>query len=440
MVRRAGAVTAAGLAVLGVTACQAPAPGTAPRGPPATASRAPASATPAPAGATPAPAGATPAPARPAGNPPGTWRLAFHDTFGGRALHTALWSTGWLAHGITPPVSPRELECYDPANVTVSGGALHLTLIRQPHSCGGKSRPYTSGMVNTEGKFQFTYGFLQARIWLPGQDGQITDWPAFWADGQHWPKDGEIDVLEGLGGKACWHFVNPATVRGGCAAGTFYNGWHTFGGPALHPALWSTGWLAHGVTPPVSPQELECYDPANVTVSGGALHLSLIQHPHSCGGKARPYSSGMVNTDGKFQFTYGFMEARIWLPGKGGQITDWPAFWADGQHWPKDGEIDVLEGLGGRACWHFINRDAVRGGCAAGTFYNGWHTFGADWEPRSITYYYDGRVVGTIKSGITHAPMYLILNNATAHLYQIPVQVPADMRVAYVRVWQHPQQ
>jgi beta-glucanase (GH16 family) len=284
MVRRAGAVTAAGLAVLGVTACQAPAPGTAPRGPPATASRALAS-------PTPAPAGATPAPARPAGNPPGTWRLAFHDTFGGRALHTALWSTGWLAHGITPPVSPRELECYDPANVTVSGGALHLTLIRQPHSCGGKSRPYTSGMVNTEGKFQFTYGFLQARIWLPGQDGQITDWPAFWADGQHWPKDGEIDVLEGLGGKACWHFVNPATVRGGCAAGTFYNGWHTFG---------------------------------------------------------------------------------------------------------------------------------------------------ADWEPRSITYYYDGRIVGTITSGITHAPMYLILNNATAHLYQIPVQVPADMRVAYVRVWQHP--
>jgi beta-glucanase (GH16 family) len=284
MVRRAVAV--AGLAVLGVAACQATAPGIAPRATPVTASRTPA-------GATPTPAGATPRPTRPAGNQPGTWHLVLQDTFTGSALNTAVWSTGWLAHGITPPVSSGELECYDPANVTVSGGALHL---------------------------------------------------------------------------------------------------------------------------------------------------SLIQHPHSCGGKARPYSSGMVNTDGKFQFTYGFMEARIWLPGKGGQITDWPAFWADGQHWPKDGEIDVLEGLGGRACWHFINRDAVRGGCAAGTFYGGWHTFGADWEPRSITYYYDGRVVGTIKSGITHAPMYLILNNATAHLYQIPVQVPADMRVAYVRVWQHPQQ
>jgi hypothetical protein len=36
--------------------------------------------------------------------------------------------------------------------------------------------------------------------------------------------------------------------------------------------------------------------------------------------------------------------------------------------------------------------------------------------------------------------MYLILNNATTHLYQIPLQVPAVMRVAYVRVWQHPGQ
>jgi len=221
--------------------------------------------------------------------------------------------------------------------------------------------------------------------------------------------------------------------------------WHlvfntTFTGQALNTADWSKGWLAPGITPPVDSLELECYGPGNVTVSGGALHLSLIREPHSCGGKARPYTSGLINTDGKFQFTYGFMQARIWLPGHGGQIINWPAFWADGQDWPRDGEIDVLEGLGGKACWHFINPATVRGGCTAGTFTNGWHTFGADWEPRSITYYYDGRVAGKIKSGVTHAPMYLILNNATAHRYQIPIQVPADMRVAYVRVWQHPGQ
>jgi beta-glucanase (GH16 family) len=213
-----------------------------------------------------------------------------------------------------------------------------------------------------------------------------------------------------------------------------------FRGGALNMAGWSTGWLAGGITPPVNSEELECYNPAEVSVSGGVLTLNLIRHTASCGGRSRPYTSGMVNTDGKFQFTYGFMEARIWMPGRGGRIIDWPAFWADGQNWPRDGEIDVLEGLGGQACWHFVNSAGTRGGCARGTFSNGWHTFGADWEPGSITYYYDGRVVGTIRSGITHAPMYLIINNATAHEFGIPVQVPASMRIAYVRVWQHPGQ
>ena len=211
----------------------------------------------------------------------------------------------------------------------------------------------------------------------------------------------------------------------------------TFAGATLNAAHWSTGWLAEGITPPVTRGELECYDPANVAVSGGGLTLSLIRQPHSCGGRMRPYASGMINTDGKFQFTYGFMQARIWIPGRDGQLSNWPAFWADGQNWPKTGEIDVLEGLGGRACWHFNTAAATRGYCVPGTFYNGWHTFAADWEPRSITYYYDGHVVGTIRSGITHAPMYLILDNATTHRFRIPVQVPADMRVAYVRVWQH---
>jgi len=235
---------------------------------------------------------------------------------------------------------------------------------------------------------------------------------------------------------------DPATSAPARPAANLAGSWHlvfngTFTGQALNTADWSTGWLANGITAPVSKGELECYDPANVTVAGGALNLSLIRQPHSCGGRVRPYSSGMINTDGKFQFTYGFMQARIWMPGQSGQIINWPAFWADGQNWPRTGEIDVLEGLGGKACWHFINPGAVRGHCVAGTFYNGWHTFGADWEPRSITYYYDGHAVGRIRSGITHSPMYLILNNATTHLYQIPLHVPAVVRVAYVRVWQH---
>ena len=211
-----------------------------------------------------------------------------------------------------------------------------------------------------------------------------------------------------------------------------------FNGRSLNRSVWSTGWLAPGITPPVNSGELECYDPRNVRVQDGTLQLSLIGRPTAGGGKPRPYVSGMINSDGKFQFTYGLLEARLWLPGQGRVLTDWPAFWADGQNWPADGEIDVVEGLGGEACWHFDYPGRAPGGCHPGNYANGWHTFGADWEPGSITYYYDGHVVGTLRSGITSAPMYLILNLATANAYGIPVRVPATMRVCYVRVWQHP--
>ena len=210
-----------------------------------------------------------------------------------------------------------------------------------------------------------------------------------------------------------------------------------FDGRSLNMANWSTGWLAPGITQPVNALELECYNPANVEVSDGALVLSLTRQSESCGGTERPYASGLVNTNGKFEFTYGFMEASIWLPAQRQRIINWPAFWADGQNWPTDGENDVVEGLVGGACWHFLYAGGDPGGCARGTFANGWHTFAADWEPKSVTYYYDGRVVGTVKSGITSAPMYLIINYATADTVGGPVQVPATMRVDYVRVWQH---
>lgn len=74
------------------------------------------------------------------------------------------------------------------------------------------------------------------------------------------------------------------------------------------------------------------------------------------------------------------------------------------------------------------------GGCAAGTF-TGWHTYGVDWEPGSVTYYYDGHQVGQITSGVISAPMYLILNDA------VPgggyIHAPSTMKVDYVRVWRH---
>ena len=89
----------------------------------------------------------------------------------------------------------------------------------------------------------------------------------------------------------------------------------------------------------------------------------------------------MVTTIGKFSFTYGAVEARIYLTGTSGKINNWPAFWADGTGaWPATGELDVMEGLGGSAAYHFHSPSGGPGSNVSGDF-TGWHTYAADWQP-----------------------------------------------------------
>jgi beta-glucanase (GH16 family) len=210
-----------------------------------------------------------------------------------------------------------------------------------------------------------------------------------------------------------------------------------FIGSRLNTRYWSTGWFGSGITGPLGSGSLECFDPAQVTVGGGELDVSMIAKPESCGGQTHPYASGIVTTNGKFQYTYGFSEVRAWVPGSNGAIADWPDIWTDGQSWPADGENDIMEGLHGQACWHFhYTSGNAPGGCSSTSFTGGWHTFAADWEPGVVTYYYDGKEVGTITQGITDAPMYLLISLGADNTYGGPV-APGAIRVDYVRVWQH---
>lgn|GEM_PF-1022466 len=209
---------------------------------------------------------------------------------------------------------------------------------------------------------------------------------------------------------------------------------------SLNASDWSTSREDSGtISPGFNSTEEECFDPAQATVGGGEADLNLVAEPETCSGATQPYAGSILDTSGKWYFTYGYMEARIWLPTSDGQIADWPAFWAVGNDWPVDGELDVMEGLGGAACWHFHygspSDPQQQGGCASGDYPGGWHTFGADWEPGSVTWYYDGQDVGNITTGVTSSPMAIILDLAIEP--GDPVQVPATMRVAYVRAWQH---
>ena len=118
---------------------------------------------------------------------PGDWKLVFDDEFNGAGLNTSEWSTGWLGSGITGPVNAKTRECYDPSQVAVGGGSLNLTLVAKSESCGISDPEYATGLVNTAGKFTYTYGFLEARVWLPGANGapnMVANWQAVWTDGR----------------------------------------------------------------------------------------------------------------------------------------------------------------------------------------------------------------------------------------------------------------
>jgi beta-glucanase (GH16 family) len=208
---------------------------------------------------------------------------------------------------------------------------------------------------------------------------------------------------------------------------------------SLNRKIWRAGWFGQGLTRPVNVLEDDCYSSKNVSFSGTAMYLSVTHQASSCRGLRFPWTGAIVDTDphdgrrgGGFQYTYGVLEARVYVPAAGPLIANWPAVWAVAQRYSSAyGEDDVFEGLAGLACWHFHRSSGSSGGCDK-KIKPGWHIFASDWQDGSVSYYYDGVKVGTITSNISSGPMYVILDNTVR-----ANRAKADsMRVKYVRVWQ----
>lgn len=157
------------------------------------------------------------------------------------------------------------------------------------------------------------------------------------------------------------------------------------------------------------------------------------------------YTSGMVDSEGGFQFQYGYVQWTARLPvGQG----FWPALWLlpANNSWPP--EIDALEVIGSQPdIWTGTNHPAV--GSAQGYdatipgLSSGWHTFAVDWEPGQLTWYVDGKVVATdVSSGVSATPMYLVMNLAVGGSWpgypNSTTPFPSSLDISSVEVWQHP--
>ena len=234
---------------------------------------------------------------------------------------------------------------------------------------------------------------------------------------------------------------------------------------SIDPARWGYKFWWNGDT--FWPNhELQVYKPGSCASDGTALKMTAAAASGLAGwngqtansdGEPYKYSSCFMSTGGTqttpagYLYTYGYAEARMWVSGGKGI---WPGFWMqrrDGTTggFVDDTEIDVLELLGSApntAEMHFHGPSGTYG-----AQYNsptpltaGYHTYGVDWEPGTLTWYIDGVQRGQLtRSDVPSTPHYLMFNLAVGGSQSWPgapdasTPFPSVTKVDYLRVWQH---
>ena len=169
------------------------------------------------------------------------------------------------------------------------------------------------------------------------------------------------------------------------------------------------------------------------------------------------YTSGRIETSGKFSQRYGRFEARIQLPRGQGM---WPAFWLLGDDyaqvgWPACGELDIMESRGAApgtvlGSMHGPGGDSYTQAYtlpAGGSFAAGYHVFALEWAPGEVRWYVDGALYETQSADMLPAsaswvfdhPFFVILDLAVGGGFGGPVggatPLPQSMLVDYVRVY-----
>jgi beta-glucanase (GH16 family) len=178
-------------------------------------------------------------------------------------------------------------------------------------------------------------------------------------------------------------------------------------------------------------------------IRNGALEITA--EPGSNPG-GQPYTSGMLQSYHSFSQTYGYFEMRAELPQGQGM---WPAFWLLPSN-GASGEIDIMEAFGApngsaeggsnQTHWaeHFASpNEAGNWATVTGDIYTGYHTYGVDWEPDKITWYFDGEQIAqeATPSG-AHDPMYVLANLAVGGNWPGPPGgETAHMDIDYIRVY-----
>ncbi|MFI1466470.1 family 16 glycosylhydrolase [Streptomyces wuyuanensis] len=197
------------------------------------------------------------------------------------------------------------------------------------------------------------------------------------------------------------------------------------------------------------------YKPGNVRVipaNGGNLAVDLTRLA------AGQYAGGRVDSQGRFDYTHGTIEARVhtpyatdghlaavWLQASGGHGTV-PGTAEDGAEYDIVETADqadtypVTVHYDGYGADHKSSSATVAAPALHSTWY---HTYGMSWTPTRIQFTYDGKVVRTITDPklISQVGEFPILSHeclqfADGSLADAPLDSDSTVYVDYVRIWQ----
>ncbi|HEX7135618.1 MAG TPA: glycoside hydrolase family 16 protein [Iamia sp.] len=227
-----------------------------------------------------------------------------------------------------------------------------------------------------------------------------------------------------------------------------------FDGTTLSTARWGTchWWGPTGCTI-LTNDELEWYQPSQVTVRDGLLRLTADHGSVDAHGRHFPYVSGMVSSGRagdepqhlpRFAFTYGRVEVRFRIPRGAGT---WPAIWMLPATNATLPEIDLLEVRGQTPdlpsmTLHPTTGARQRREVRTADLSTGWHIVTLDWAPQKLVWSIDGverfRVTG---AAVPREPMYLVANLAIGGDAGDPgptTPFPSRFLIDRVKVWALP--
>jgi len=231
-----------------------------------------------------------------------------------------------------------------------------------------------------------------------------------------------------------------------------------FNGSDIDPTKWNTSmaWgpdvvineeIQHYVDTQANPDA--AYNP--FLFDGEALIISASETPEAFADAAQgqPYVSGALTSLGNFDFSFGYVEARVDLPEGAGL---WPSIWMLGSEFEDlKPQLYVLEYNGGNtnSVFHNYNYTDAEGNLRSPRQHevtvndvsSGWQTIGLRWSEEELVFYVNGFPTFQVNGeNVASQSMYLLMNLAVGGIWvdapDASTPSPAEFKVDYIRVYQ----